>query len=240
MLGGTAGDAMTLERTFQYRDGEVTSDAVAGVLVRGRGRFEFAVSHGCTQIGIERCATRTDGGWLHEIDGRPAWDVFREYLGPGYDDLNAEGMAHLCIGEPLPDDAATEHEPFVIHTPLGLDKRTGSLFFPGGGVAQATRIHFTRRDPVRVRSTARECAARVARRVPERRPALVLQFDCAGRGRMLFGSRSTEEIVWPLQEQLGPGVPWIGFHTYGEIAPIGRRTFFHNYTVALGALYDEP
>jgi hypothetical protein len=69
-------------------------------------------------------------------------------------------------------------------------------------------------------------------------PALVLQFDCAGRGQALFGSRTAEHIVHPLREVLGTKTPWIGFHTYGEIAAIGDETHYHNYTVVLCALYE--
>ena len=67
----------------------------------------------------------------------------------------------------------------------------------------------------------------------------MLHFDCASRGRQLFGSRATESIVTPLQDVFRPDVPWIGFHTYGEIAPLGGRAHFHNFTVALCAIYEE-
>ena len=30
---------------------------------------------------------------------------------------------------------------------------------------------------------------------------------------------------------------WIGLHTYGEIGPVAGRTWFHNYTAVLCALY---
>ena len=72
-----------------------------------------------------------------------------------------------------------------------------------------------------------------------RAPAFVLQFDCAGRGRILFGACAAAEIVVPLRKTLGPATPWLGFHTYGEIAPIAGRPYYHNYTVALCAVYDS-
>lgn len=72
-----------------------------------------------------------------------------------------------------------------------------------------------------------------------RRPDLVLQFDCAGRGRILWGGCAAQEIVAPLRRTLGETTPWIGFHTYGEIAPIGDRPYYHNYTVALCAFYER-
>jgi len=37
-------------------------------------------------------------------------------------------------------------------------------------------------------------------------------------------------------QKLAPGVPWIGFYSYGEIAPIGDHDFFHNFTSVITAL----
>lgn len=238
IVGGTSADAMALERTYQYGADGVSSNAVAAVIVRGRGHLEFAVSHGCMPIGLERTVTRADGGWVREIDGQPAWEVFKEYLEGDPPDLQAEGVIHLCIGKPLDEQASRAYDaPNVIHTPLHLDKSTGALFFPGGGLSTGERIRLTRRDAARIRESALACAQKLVR--PDRGPVAVFQFDCAGRGRALFGSCAADEIVRPLQAELGPDVPWIGFHTFGEIAPIGGRAYYHNYTVALCALYDD-
>ena len=67
----------------------------------------------------------------------------------------------------------------------------------------------------------------------------MFQFDCAGRGRLMFGPRASDEIVRPLQQILGPATPWLGFHTYGEIAPLRGRPRYHNYTVALCAIFER-
>lgn len=238
IVGGTSADAMVLQRTYQYGEGQAVSDAISAVIVRGRGRMEFAVSHGCMPIGLERTVTRGENGWVHEIDGLPAWDVFKEYLEGDPEDLSAEGVIHLCLGKPLDAPLAREYDaPHVIHTPLQLDKTNGALFFPGGGLATGQRIRLTRRDPTRIRESAIRCAQKLS--ALGRTPTAVFQFDCAGRGRVLFGSRAADEIVRPLQATLGRQVPWIGFHSYGEIAPIGGRPYYHNYTVALCALYAD-
>lgn len=239
LLGGSAGDAMIFERTWQYLDDEATSDSVAAVLIRGRGALAYQVSHGCQTVGLHRTVTEAEGGWLRRIDGEPAWQVFREYLDGDPEDLNAEGIAHLSLAEELTDES-NDYGRFIVRTPLQLDRSTGSLFFPGGGIAEGTPVRIARRDPIRIRESAQACAGRVAGSHPGQRPAFVLQFDCAGRGRMMFGSCAAEEIVRPLQDVLGATVPWLGFHTYGEIAPIRGRAHYHNYTVALCALYDEP
>ncbi len=239
VAGGTSADAMQFERTYQYQGEVAGSDSISAVLLRGLGRMEVAVSHGCTPIGLPLTVTRSGGGWLHEIDGQPAWSVYKEYLDGDPEDLNADGIVHLCIGEPLDDEAAEEYAPYVIRTPYGLDKESGALFFPGGGLSGMTTVRLTRHDPGKIKESALACARRILGRQPAHQPAMVFQFDCAGRGRVLFGLSAAEHIVHPLQEVLGQATPWIGFHTFGEIAPIGDRPYYHNYTVALCAVYDE-
>lgn len=238
-VGGAAGDAMTFDRTYQYLGTDVHTDAIAAVLVSGRGTMEVAVSHGCTPIGLPRTVTRADDNRVLEIDGAPAWEVFKEYLDGDPQDLNGEGIVHLCIGQSLDDPAATHYAPYVIRTPLGLDKSSGALLFPGGGLATGQTICMTRRDPERILASARSCTRDIERRHPRRRPAFALQVDCAGRGKVLFGASAGAELVAPLRDIFGGDVPWAGFHSYGEIAPIGGRVHYHNYTVALSVLYDD-
>jgi hypothetical protein len=125
-----------------------------------------------------------------------------------------------------------------MRTPFSLDKESGALFFPGS-LAQGSKIQMTRRDPDRIRKSAIECARELAARRPGQRPNLVLHFDCAGRGRIIFGERATEMAITPIQEVLGRDLPWLGFHTYGEIAELDGTAYYHNYTVVLLALYDR-
>jgi hypothetical protein len=49
---------------------------------------------------------------------------------------------------------------------------------------------------------------------------------------LVFGDQTAEIAIRPLQEAIGD-VPWIGFHTYGESAPIAGEPFYHNSTVVL-------
>lgn len=238
IVGGTAADAMSFEQTYQYAGNRVLSGGVVAFAISGVVDVEIAVSHGCAPIGLERTVTHAENGWIREIDGIPAWQLFKEYLASDAEDLNADGISHLCIGEPIAGDTSG-YDPYVIRTPLQLDKASGELFFPGGGLTEGNRIHLTRRDPDKIKRSAQACAERVLDSHNGDAPAFVLQFDCAGRGRILFGACTAAEIVVPLRKTLGPTTPWLGFHTYGEIAPIAGRPYYHNYTVALCAVYDR-
>ena len=240
IAGGTAGDLAQFTRTFQYHDGRVLSDAVSAVLIGGDVDVETTVSHGCEPIGSVRTVTRSDGGNVYEIDGRSAWSVFKEYLDDDPVDLSAADSVHLSFGERLPERARAGYGEYVMRTPFALDRDSGALFFPGS-LHEGARIQMTRRDPDRIRQSAMQSARELAARRPGRRPNLVLHFDCAGRGRVIFGERATEMAITPIQEVLGRRLPWIGFHTYGEIAQLAGTAYYHNYTVVLLTLYDhEP
>src|SRR6185312_1149621 len=237
IAGGTAGDLAEFARTFQYHDGRVLSDAVSGVVIGGDVVVETAVSHGCEPIGSVRTVTRSDGGTVYEIDGRSAWSVFKEYLDGDPADLSAADSVHLSFGERLPPRTGGGYGEYVMRTPFALDRESGALFFPGS-LAQGARIQMTRRDPDRIRRSAMQSANELAER-RRQRPKLVLHFDCAGRGRIIFGDHATEMAITPIQQILGRDLPWLGFHTYGEIAQLDGTAYYHNYTVVLLALYDR-
>jgi hypothetical protein len=238
IAGGTAGDLAQFERTFQYCDGRVMSDAVSGVLIGGDVGVETSVSHGCEPIGSVRTVTKSDGGTVYEIDGRSAWSVFKEYLDGDPVDLSAADSVHLSFGEHLPAHKDDHYGQYVMRTPFALDRESGALFFPGS-LAEGSKIQMTRRDPDRIRQSAMTSARELAARRPGERPSLVLHFDCAGRGRIIFGERATQMAITPMQEVLGRDLPWVGLHTYGEIAQLGGTAYYHNYTVVLLALYDR-
>jgi hypothetical protein len=234
IVGGAAADALRMDSTQQLCGTDVVSGGVAALLVSGRGRAAIAVGHGCRPIGRTRMVSAMDGGWLVSLDGTPAWQWFRQYLDGDAQDLRADGIMHLSVGLISEDDPEGST---VVRTPMLLRHEDGALFFPGGGIAVGSRVRLVRRDPVSMRVSAAQTAQSLVGGADAERPDLVLQFDCSGRGKLLFGSCAADEIVAPVQDIVGRDVPWLGFHTYGEIAPLGGRARYHNYTVALLALY---
>lgn len=241
IAGGTAGDMLNFEQTFQYHDGAVHSDSVSAVSIEGAFEAEIVVSHGCDLIGQELTVTRAEDCHVYEIDHRRAWDVFKAYLSDDGDSLEAMHVAHMILAEHVDGDdanpaAVIEH--FAPRVPVALDKEAGSLYF-AAGLLTGTTVQLGLRNPDKVI----EHAEVVTRSLVERRagatPLLVLQLDCAGRGRLLFENRATESMVDPVRRVIGEDVPWVGLHTYGEIAPVGPRTVFQNYAGVLCALYPR-
>src|SRR5919107_3746251 len=81
LWGGGANDSFDMPSPpYQYCDDEVITDGVSYALLSGKAQAGWAISHGCIPIGGERKVTRSKGNIIHEIDGKPAVDVLKEYL----------------------------------------------------------------------------------------------------------------------------------------------------------------
>ena len=235
IVGGTAGDLLTFQRTFQYHGLEATSGAVSALLLGGDFAAEIEVTHGCDLIGAERVVTRAEAGFVCAIDDQSAWSFFKEYLADDADTLEALHVAHLLLAEHVPQ-GTPEFGDFTVRVPVRLDSERGALYF-AAGLESGTRVQLARRNPDKVCEHAMAAARRLTERHPGARPFLVLDLDCAGRGALLFGDETNASLFEPMQRIFGEDVPWVGLHTYGEVGPVGGQTLFHNYTSVLCALY---
>lgn len=231
VVGCAAADMMRFERTYTYYGDRVLEGALIAVHLSGRFQVDIGVSHGCTAVGLEHVVTRSDGHVVSEIDGRPAWEVVRQYL--DREKFDGETSSLVSVARRLPLQHAT-----VIRSPFALDADSGSLYF-AGGIAQGSAVQMTRRNAETIRESAVECARGVAARHPGQAPAFVLQFDCAGRGRLVLGNATSDIAVRAIREILGPDAPWIGGHTFAEIAPVAGQPYYHNFSVVLVAFYEE-
>jgi small ligand-binding sensory domain FIST len=79
-------------------------------------------------------------------------------------------------------------------------------------------------------------AGRLRERLADRTPLLALSFECAARARPFLGEELTRRELARMQAILGERLPWLGMYAWGEIAPVGDRTYFHNYTLPLGVV----
>ncbi len=236
IAGGTSGELLRNDRTWQYFGGEVFNDTVSALLIQGEFETELSVSHGCDVIGKEQTITRAEKGWVYEIDGQPAWQVYKEFLNVGEDEpLTMSHYCYICLAKQLPEEkqAFGSH---VIRCPLGVDREKGALFFPGD-LPTGAKVRMALRNSEHTLKRAADSAEEILKRRKGQKPMLVFQFDCCCRGKLMFGERE-RACVRPLQEMFGLDVPWYGFQTYGEIARLGNGSaLFHNYTAVLCALY---
>ncbi len=233
LFGGTAGDNFKFSKTYQYCGDQVMSEGAVAVLMSGPVRIATAVNHGSSPIGGERVATRCEGNVIYEIDGKPALDVLREY--DNVDDW-PKTAASFGVGFRAPASLGGQDE-YVIRFMPARDVERGSVTI-ATEVKTGTSVWMTRRDPERIAAGVRRIGAEVRERLGGISPAVVLHFDCSGRGALVLREQQRNDLVKELRAMVGkPETPWIGLYTYGEIGPVGGVNHFHNYTLVLCALY---
>jgi hypothetical protein len=237
LLGGSAAQNWDESGTIhQYHDDRVVSDGVAWALLSGQVRIAWAVNHGCVPVGIEHTVTRSEGNVIHEVDGRPFLDVLRDYL----TSKDLEDWWVAAVAFPLGIKAPGfmgGYDEYLLRYLLRKDDATGSIVVPTE-VAEGTIIRLMRRDYEKVAAGVDRVAEEIRTQLGGKPARLVFQFDCAGRGKVFLRERQKQWLLDTLRGRIGPDVPWLGFHTMGEISPVGGHNCFHNYTLVLVAIYE--
>jgi hypothetical protein len=236
LVGGTAADNWEGKRTYQYHDDRVVSDGVAWALLSGGAQIAWAVNHGCVPVGVEHKVTRCEANVILEIDGRPALEILKDYLTE--DELGdwAKALMTFSFGLKAPGYMQAYDEYVIRGWVGGIDAPRGSITIPAE-VPEGTSIWLTRRDFEKLGQGVDRAAEEIKAQLGEEPAGLVFQFDCAGRGKVFLREGQKLQLLETLRGRIGLDIPWLGFYTYGEIAPVGERNHFHNYTVVLTAIY---
>ena len=228
VFGGLAADNWQFKHTYQYFDNQAYEDSASCVLISGSLNMIYEVTHGCVPLGLDRILTKVQGNKILEIDNKPAYKVFEEYFGEEEAKDFAKAVGYICLGEKLPADLQTVYDPYIIRATLSYDPQENSITIPTE-IPEGSKIRLTRRDFNKIMSKNQEVSQRLKEKLKGKKPKFVIYSDCAGRGEMFFGKECSAEVRC-LREQVGKEVPFFGFYSYGEFAPLGQKNYFHNYT----------
>jgi small ligand-binding sensory domain FIST len=217
------------EPLLEIHGAEAIQGALVGVALSGLAPV-IGVAQGCAPIGEPYVITRAEANVIQRIGNRPALEVLEDAiraLPEGEVRIRRAGVfAGLAMD---PAKSPLERGDFLVRNLIGADRSSGAV-----AVAERVRVgqtvQFQIRDAEASREDLRAMLRDVAARLGGQRPAFGCYFDCAGRGRGLFGV--PDHDVTLIRAELGE-FPLVGFFGNGEFAPIGRRNFFHNYTGAL-------
>lgn len=235
LLGGTAGDAWDFAKTYQYCNDTIVSDGVSAVLMSGKGRIASTHTHGAVPIGNERKITKSDKNVICEIDDKPALDVLKEYLNFEEHENWAKAIVNLTLGFKTAGELSKVDEFYIRYIPEKDDEK-GTVTIPTE-VAPGTSVWMTRRDHDKISEGVERACDRLRMSFAGNKPKLMFHFDCAGRGNLIFRQDQKVAIIQRLQKDMGEDVPWVGFHSYGEIGPVGKKNHFHNHTLVLAGIY---
>jgi hypothetical protein len=226
VTGGLAGDGARFGETLVFKGDFPETGVIAAVGLYGnRLQVGFGSLGGWDPFGPERLVTRSKGNILYELDGRPALDLYKQYLGEHASALPATGLLFPLSIRVKPGDTP------LVRTILAVDEQQHSMTFAGdvpeGAYARLTKANVDRLVDGAV-GAAR--ASRPAGAVP---PELAILISCVGRKLVL--KQRIEEEVEGVRDILGEQAALTGFYSYGEIAPfsLGERSELHNQTMTI-------
>lgn len=230
LAGGAAGDDLAMKETRVAFGGHVASDAIVVAQIFSKRPLAIGISHGHRALSGPLRVTRADGGVVHEIEGRPAWDVWK-------DETRAAAAARAIDVDAL-DDASVgafllqfeaglaNGAEYKIRAPLarGVD---GSISF-AAGIPQGSVIRITKSDSDAQIASAIAAAESAKTALAGADCAGALVFDCICRN-LILGDQF-QRAVRGVSATLG-GVRLAGFETYGEVGlSAGEMSGFHNTT----------
>jgi hypothetical protein len=234
--GGAYAEFNNGKPPHQYCDDEVISGGVSYALLSGEAQASWAISHTVIPIGGERIVTRSKGNVIHEIDGIPAVEVLEEYL-PEHalaDDRDWMGYAvslALCFKAP----SYMKDEEYVVRGVPAVKMADGSIIVQTE-VQEGTSIWFSSRDKEKLATGLDRMAAQIKEQLEGEQPKLVLQFECATRGKDMLREQEKLQFLRQFRRSVDPDVPWAGYYCAGEIGPVEEHNNHHLYTSVVLAL----
>jgi len=231
ITGGLCGDGARFEKTLTSHNENPKQGEVVAIGLYGETlEVSYANYGGWTTFGPEREITRSEGNVLFEIDGQPALDLYKTYLGE-----KASELPQAALLYPLSVQSVVGEEPLV-RTILNIDEEQNSMIL-AGDVPQGSRVQLmmsTMDDIAEGASNAAEFAMRDRTNEPE----LALLVSCIGRKLVL--AQRTEEEIEEVKDVIGSKAAIAGFYSYGEMAPFAGRNAcqLHNQTMTLTLLSE--
>lgn len=206
VFGGAAGDHNLFQKSYQFCDTRVLTDAVPVLLFGGPIEVEALALSGWTPIGRFYSVSRLEKNRVYSIEGKSTRDFYRAHLGP-----QAPVVSHIPLAV-----YKGESENFFLRDSLNVDEEDGSVDFMGSFPIDA-RVRLTtvfREDVIHAadqvnRTVLSGCGSE---------PDLVFVFSCTPR-RHILGSQTNKELR-VLRES--PDISFFGFYCYGEYSPITK------------------
>jgi hypothetical protein len=228
ITGGLAGDGGAFAQTWTLGQAGVGDNAIVAVGLYGDALdFAHGSFGGWEPFGPARKVTRCDGNVLYELDGEPALEVYKRYLGDHAKGLPASGLLFpfAMVGE--------DHNAIgLIRTILGVDEANGSLTL-AGAINPDGYLKLMHASTDRLVNGA-ESAAEAAQEMRQSSgDSLAILVSCVGR-KLVMGDRVDEEVE-AVAEVFGSKATLTGFYSYGEISPFtpGSACHLHNQTMTI-------
>ncbi|MFD2587662.1 FIST signal transduction protein [Croceitalea marina] len=231
LSGGLCGDDARFERTLaSYNENPKEGEIIAIGFYGEALEITSANYGGWTPFGPERIITKSNNNVLYELDGKPALDLYKNYLGEKAKDLPESALLY-----PLSVKTKVDEEP-IVRTILNINHHDNSMVL-AGDVPEGSKVQLMMSSVDDIANGANK-AAKLAMENRKTKPELSLLVSCIGR--KLVMDQRTEEEIEEVKSVVGKDSFICGFYSYGEMAPFSENKTcrLHNQTMTL-TLFSE-
>ena len=231
-VGGLAGDSDRFETTWVLHNKVPRSEHVSVVGFYGD---DFHLAHaykgGWRELGLERKVTKSTDNILYELDGEPALDIYKTYLGE-----RANGLPGTGLLFPLSLRETDNSDEVTVRTILGINEEEHSITF-AGDIPEGSLVTLMTTTFDRLVDAAKLAAKKLDLSEHNAQPLLCIAISCTGRQLVL--KQRTEDELEAILSVLPAEAKLLGFYSYGEISPLtSGRIDLHNQTMTLSAIWE--
>ena len=230
IVGGAAGDDGQFKATAVAGGEHVGVDSAVLAHIFDKRAWGVGLDHGLRPATPRMTVTKGSGSIISKLDGRPAFEVYREYAKTKGVELTPATSGAFFIANEL----GVYFLDGVHHAraPVGVGEN-GELHLIAS-ISEGASVCILDGEPDAMIEACTRAAKQARQNVGEGPVAGVLVFDCICRG-MILGRDFQKEI--DAVRSVFPKVPVAGFLTYGEIARFrGRNEGWHNTTSVVVAI----
>ena len=187
---------------------------------------------GWDSFGVDREVTKSNANILYELDGQPALELYKRYLGAHAANLPASALL-FPLNLRLQDSGIS-----LVRTVLSVNEEDGSMVF-AGDIPQGEYVRLMKANFDRLVDGATGAAEMSRISLKNSKADLAILISCVGRKLVL--KQRVEEELETIREVIGEQVTITGFYSYGEICPsqpFDQRCELHNQTMTI-TLFKE-
>lgn len=232
ITGGLSGDGDRFQETWVICEDQPFQGALSALGFYGDClKVGYGSLGGWTPFGPERKITQSCANTLYKLDGKPALELYKTYLGEHADGLPATGLL-------FPLSLCTRDGERLVRTILSVNEAEQSLTF-AGDMPEGSFAQFMHASVERLVDGAIGAAETSLQAIDRQPPELALLVSCVGR-KLLLKQRIEEEVEG-VREVTGEQATLAGFYSYGEISPFspGAPCKLHNQTMTITLLSEN-
>lgn len=233
VTGGLAGDGADFQSTLVGLDNPPSEKIIAAIGFYGDAlQVSYGSVGGWSTFGPTRRITKSKENILYELDGKPALDLYKQYL--GNDAARLPGSA-LLFPLSIKPTADSEHD--IVRTIVGVNEEEKAMTF-AGDIPEGYTAQLMHGDFNNLVEGATH-AAELTQSGKNAANSLAILVSCIGR-KLMLGQNISDETE-AVDETFNHAVPMIGFYSYGEIChqQFTGKCSLHNQTMTVTLLSEN-